>query len=90
MWPAPTVRPTVGTDERLSHWTVQCTPDCLVNYSRQSPGETREQHVQPLTSPGTGHYPVHIELSGEAQTGPSLAKLSQTSSLHFSSTSYDP
>jgi hypothetical protein len=59
-------------------------------FSQHARRFSQERHVQPLTNLGTGHFPMHTGLFGEAQPGSGLAKLSQTSLLLFGSSLYGP
>jgi hypothetical protein len=67
----------------LAHWTVRCTPDSPVNYSRTPLITSREQQVR-LSQPGapdtvrctTGHCPVHHQTVWCTQTELTLAEQS--------------
>jgi hypothetical protein len=46
----------------LTHWTVRCTPDSPVIFSRGAFAFSRERRVCRRASLGTGHCPVHHRL----------------------------
>jgi hypothetical protein len=55
----------------LAHWTVRCTPDSPVNYSRTPPIEF--PRAASLQEPAwhTGHCPVHRDCADFGRTEPS-------------------